>query len=87
MIQGGANEEGDLVFEDMWEGVVITVTYGDPAFYGRVGFKPITQTDAPAPFALRHSEGWLGQTLTDAVLTPLRGPARCVPALDDPVFW
>ena len=69
------------------EGVDIAATYGDPAFYGRVGFAPITQTDAPAPFALQHSEGWRGQSLTDAVLTPLRGPARCVPALDDPVFW
>jgi len=69
------------------EGVDIAVTYGDPAFYGRVGFKPIREADVPAPFALQHPEGWLGQCLADGDLTPLAGPARCVPAIDDPVFW
>jgi predicted N-acetyltransferase YhbS len=69
------------------EGVDIAVTYGDPAFYGRVGFMPITQKDVPAPFALQHPEGWLGQSLTDDDLKPLAGPARCVPAINDPVFW
>lgn len=69
------------------EGVDIAVTYGDPAFYGRLGFVPVSQADIPAPFALQHPEGWLGQSLTEAGLTPLAGPARCVPALDDPVFW
>ena len=69
------------------EGVDIAVTYGDPAFYGRVGFMPVTQTDVPAPFALQHPEGWLGQSLTAASFLPLGGPACCVPALDDPVFW
>jgi predicted N-acetyltransferase YhbS len=69
------------------DGVDIALTYGDPAFYGRVGFRSITEAAAPAPFALQQPEGWLGQSLTDAELTPLSGPARCVPAIDDPVFW
>jgi predicted N-acetyltransferase YhbS len=69
------------------EGVDIAVTYGDPAFYGRAGFMPITQTDVPAPFALQHPEGWLGQSLAEGDLKPLAGPARCVPAINDPVFW
>ncbi|XKE47003.1 N-acetyltransferase [Halomonas organivorans] len=68
-------------------GVDIAVTYGDPAYYARVGFQPINEEFAPAPFRLRHPEGWLGQSLTEAEMTPLRGSARCVEALDDPVFW
>lgn len=33
------------------EGVELAVTYGDPGFYGRVGFKAITEDDVPAPFS------------------------------------
>jgi predicted N-acetyltransferase YhbS len=68
-------------------GVDIAVTYGDPNYYSRVGFAPISEAQAPAPFALNHPEGWLGQSLTDQALTPLQGPCRCVGALHDPVFW
>ena len=68
-------------------GVDVAVTYGDPAYYGKVGFRPINETFASAPFTLKHPEGWLGQSLTAEELTPLRGMARCVEALNDPVFW
>lgn len=69
------------------EGVDIAVTYGDPAFYGRVGFAPITTADIPAPYALQFPEGWLGQSLSGVRLGPVTGPCRCVAALADPVFW
>ncbi len=69
------------------EGVDIAVTYGDPAFYGRVGFKPVTEADMPAPQPLNLPQGWIAQSLTDAPLTPLPGPARCVAAFDDPALW
>ncbi|GGB43854.1 N-acetyltransferase [Roseibium aquae] len=69
------------------EGVDIAVTYGDPAFYGRVGFKPVTDADLPAPQPLHQPQGWIAQSLTDAPLTPMRGPARCVAAFDDPALW
>lgn len=69
------------------EGVDIVVTYGDPAFYGRVGFKPVSEADLPAPQPLQQPHGWIAQSLTDAAITPLSGPARCVAAFDDPVLW
>lgn len=69
------------------EGVELAVTYGDPGFYGRVGFKAITEDDVPAPFSLQHPEGWLGQPLNNTPLTPLKGPSRCVQAFNDPSFW
>lgn len=69
------------------EGVDIAVTYGDPSFYRRVGFRSITDAEVPVPFALQRPEGWLGQSLADGNLAPLKGPARCVSAIADPVFW
>ncbi len=69
------------------EGVDIAVTYGDPAFYGRVGFKPVTEDDLPAPQPLNQPQGWIAQSLTEAPLTPLGGPARCAAAFDDPALW
>jgi len=69
------------------EGVDIAVTYGDPAFYGQVGFAPVAEADLPAPQTLSQPEGWIAQSLTDAPLTPLHGPVRCVAAFDDPALW
>ena len=69
------------------EGVDITVTYGDPAFYGRVGFKPVSEAELPAPQPLQQPHGWIAQSLTDVPLKRLRGPARCVAAFDDPALW
>ena len=69
------------------EGVDIVVTYGDPAFYGRVKFKPVSEADLPAPQPLNHPEGWIAQSLTDAPLTPFNGPAHSVSAFDDPELW
>ena len=68
-------------------GVDVAFTYGDPAYYGKVGFVPITEDMARAPQSLSMPQGWLAQSLTDAQLTPFKGPSRCVAALDAPQFW
>ena len=68
-------------------GVEIAVTYGDPGFYGKVGFEPMSEADVPAPYPLQYPEGWLAQSLTDSPLAPLHGPSRPVKAFEDPVFW
>jgi predicted N-acetyltransferase YhbS len=68
-------------------GVDVAITYGDPAFYTKVGFQPVNEADAAPPLTLTQPEGWLAQSLTSDTLQPLRGPSRCVSALDDPVFW
>jgi predicted N-acetyltransferase YhbS len=68
-------------------GVDVAMTYGDPSYYAKVGFMPISEAHAAAPFALSHPEGWLAQSLTEHPMTPLQGPSRCVEALNDPVFW
>lgn len=69
------------------EGAEIAVTYGDPAYYGRVGFVPVSTDTVPAPRPLQFPEGWLAQPLTGRPLTPLPGPAHCVAAIDDAAYW
>ena len=69
------------------EGVNIAVTYGDPAFYRRVGFKCVTEAIIPAPYKLQFPEGWQAQSLDDKAITNLSGPADCVAGFDDPKLW
>lgn len=68
-------------------GADVAITYGDPAYYGKVGFSPIGEDMAAAPQPLQQPEGWLAQSLTGRPLDPLKGRARCVPAFDDPAYW
>lgn len=69
------------------DGVAVAITYGDPAFYGKVGFSPLDQDTAASPLPLSFPVGWIGQSLTDAPLHPLKGNCTCVPALNDPAIW
>lgn len=69
------------------QGVAVAITYGDPAYYAQVGFAPLSEADAAAPLPLSHPEGWIGQSLSEAALAPLKGPSTCVKALDNPAYW
>lgn len=68
-------------------GADVALTYGDPAYYAKVGFRQVTQEAVPPPLPLSFPHGWLGQSLTDQDLTSLRGRCRCVPALHRPEYW
>lgn len=68
-------------------GVDVVVTYGDPAFYGKVGFAPISQDIAQPPLPLSRPEGWLGYWPGAGEIAPLAGPSTCVTALRDPRHW
>lgn len=63
------------------------VTYGDPAYYSKVGFSQISEAFAAAPFSLTRPEGWLAQSLTGTELAPLKGSPHCVEALSNPMLW
>lgn len=69
------------------DGVDVAITYGDPAYYIKTGFVQITQDVAAAPIKLSHPHGWLGQSLSDHALTPLKGASHCVAALNRPELW
>ncbi len=69
------------------EGCEVALTYGDPGYYGRFGFQQITNRDAQPPHPLSQPMGWLGLSLSDRPFSPVLGPGRTAPALDDPAFW
>lgn len=68
-------------------GVDVVMVYGDPAFYCRTGFAPISEAEAAAPHPLGQPQGWQAVALGGGPVAPLKGPSRCVPALDDPALW
>lgn len=69
------------------EGIDVVITYGDPNFYSKVGFKTLSLADAAAPLPLSYPQGWLGQSLSSVSFEPLKGDCRCVPAFNDPSLW
>jgi predicted N-acetyltransferase YhbS len=54
-------------------GVDVALTYGDPAYYGRIGFRPITTEDRRGALSAAIPHGWLGQALGGGPLRPLVG--------------
>ena len=69
------------------EGVEVAITYGDPEYYKRVGFLPISQEQARPPLQLSMPHGWIGQSLSGSQTISLAGPSSCVPALDNSDVW
>ncbi len=69
------------------EGAEVAITYGDPDYYRRVGFHPISEDQARAPLPLSLPHGWIGQSLTGGEMPALVGKPKCVPALNRPDIW
>lgn len=67
--------------------VSFVATYGDPAFYGKVGFEALSQHAITAPYELSQPEGWLGQSLSGDSLKALSGRCVCVEAFREPSYW
>ena len=67
--------------------VSIVLTYGDPRFYHKVGFHPISQETIRAPYELSQPDGWLGQSLVGNSIDVVLGRCTCVEAWNNPVYW
>lgn len=65
----------------------VAVTYGDPNYYRKVGFQPITEEFLQAPRRLQQPEGWLAKSLKPTAPLPFAERPRCAPALDDELYW
>ncbi len=63
------------------------VTYGDPSFYTRVGFQPLSERVIQAPAKLSMPHGWLGLSLTGEPIPVCPDRPSCHTAFDDPVYW
>ena len=67
--------------------MAVVVTYGDPSFYSKVGFKALSENVIQAPLKLSMPEGWLGKSLTEAPISAVNDRPTCVEEFNDPVYW
>jgi putative acetyltransferase len=65
----------------------VVITYGDPSFYAKVGFEPLSENRIKAPVMRSMPEGWLGQSLTDEPIPTIQERPTCVAVFNDPVYW
>ena len=80
LIQYGLNELKN-------RSVAVAITYGDPSFYSKVGFQPLSENTIKAPVRLSMPEGWLGQSLTNGPIRTINERPTCVKEFNDPVYW
>jgi putative acetyltransferase len=74
----------DVLYKD---GVELIVTYGDPNFYSRVGFRAVTGQQVPPPMPLSMPHGWQAQSLSGNEINPIAGKSYCVDALTRAEYW
>ncbi|MES9937926.1 MAG: N-acetyltransferase [Sedimenticola sp.] len=67
--------------------VCIAVTYGDPSFYSKVGFRSLSESVIRAPLKLSMPGGWLGCSLTGEAIPTIKERPTCVKPFNDPVYW
>ncbi|MEA3411468.1 MAG: hypothetical protein U9R74_08000 [Pseudomonadota bacterium] len=67
--------------------VAVAITYGDPSFYSKVGFKTLSENIIQAPLKLSMPEGWLGLSLTGESIPTIYERPTCVKEFNDPVYW
>ncbi len=67
--------------------VELVFTYGDPAFYSKVGFQQISEDVVKAPLTLTQPEGWLAQSLRNGMIDMHGESSQCVEALNKQEYW
>ena len=67
--------------------VKVVITYGDPMYYSKIGFQPLSEAIIQAPLKLSMPEGWLGQSLTEEKIPKIHERPKCVQAFNDPAYW
>jgi len=69
------------------DGVGVLMVYGDPAYYGRFGFKEEIGRSFVPPYALQYPFGWTGMMLNDTPVPEKPIQFDCVSALSKPDLW
>jgi putative acetyltransferase len=80
LIRHGINELAN-------HGALVAVTYGDPSYYEKVGFKPLSENVLKAPLDLSMPHGWLGLSLREEAIQARAERPACVDAFRDPAYW
>ncbi len=65
----------------------VAITYGDPSYYSKAGFQPLSEHVIQAPLTLSMPFGWLGQSLTGEPIPTINERPVCVQEFNDPVYW
>ena len=69
------------------DGVDVLMVYGDPAYYGRFGFKEEIGYSFLPPYTLQYPFGWTGMMLNDTPVPENSIEFQCVAALSKPDLW
>ena len=69
------------------DGVGVLMVYGDPAYYGRFGFKEEIGCSFVPPYTLQYPFGWTGMMLNDIPVPEQPIQFECVSALSKPDLW
>ena len=64
--------------------VAVAITYGDPSYYSKVGFRDLSESVIQAPLKLSMPEGWLGQSLTGEPIPTVKERPTCVKEFNPP---
>jgi predicted N-acetyltransferase YhbS len=67
--------------------MAVAVTYGDPSFYSKVGFRTLSENVIKAPLKLSVPVGWLGQSLTGEQIPTINERPKCVKEFNNPAYW
>jgi putative acetyltransferase len=74
----------DMLTQD---GIEVLLVYGDPAYYGRFGFKEEIGRLFVPPYTLQYPFGWTGMMLNDTPVPEHPNQFECVSALSKPDLW
>ena len=67
--------------------VEVVVTYGDPSYYSKAGFQPLSESVIQAPLALSMPVGWQGCSLAGDAIPIINECPTCVKEFNDPIYW
>jgi len=65
----------------------VLLVYGDPAYYGRFGFKEEIGRSFVPPYPLEYKFGWTGMMLNETAVPEQPIQFECVSALSKPDLW
>jgi putative acetyltransferase len=69
------------------DGANVLLVYGDPAYYGRFGFKEEIGHSFVPPYELQYPFGWTGMMLNETSIPEQPIQFECVAALSKPELW
>ena len=69
------------------DGVDVLLVYGDPEYYGRLGFREEVGRSFVPPYPLEYRFGWLGMMLNETAIPETPRNFECVAALSKSDLW